>query len=543
MYKKGVDMGLVDNVLSKLNAVILFLIIFVGCVYYFIVSTYGKIDIAQFWYFVQFNSIEGININFCLVAFLYCVALPILLTYLVLFLLKKLNKDNECFFPPLVFFIYMVGFVLVLDKYFETWFGYKGNCNVFFLWSLFLFVGNLRFNYSKLNVFLLMIFVCFMFCFYFGRNYHEMVELGDFSETDFYEKNFKKVEGKNEKKRNVIIVFAESFNKEYAEFGDIKVKDDDAVKFDSLVEGYAQKWTQGALFSAFTGVHIHYLSSFFRYKVKANKNIRKSYHENEIGQFYKFYTPKINSFGKIAKKNGYQNIFIKGSNINFSGTKDLLLNNGFDEDDIYGKDELLNSIDPSEIVISEFMFKNIVDESIYKIFKKKIIEIDKTKPFLAIMLTCDLHIRYVNDAGEGLDEDVKKAIYNLNDFIEWFKEQDFYKDKTLVVIGDHNRMGKGIKGDDEIYNAFFNLPDNLVENLDTNRTFNQIDMFPTILDIMGSELNDGQAGLGVSLFSNKKTIAEKYSYSEQKDIFSKYDRFYYDLWQNIDGVTDKKGHN
>ena len=543
MYKKGVDMGLVDNVLSKLNAVILFLIIFVGCVYYFIVSTYGKIDIAQFWYFVQFNSIEGININFCLVAFLYCVALPILLTYLVLFLLKKLNKDNECFFPPLVFFIYMVGFVLVLDKYFETWFGYKGNCNVFFLWSLFLFVGNLRFNYSKLNVFLLMIFVCFMFCFYFGRNYHEMVELGDFSETDFYEKNFKKVEGKNEKKRNVIIVFAESFNKEYAEFGDIKVKDDDAVKFDSLVEGYAQKWTQGALFSAFTGVHIHYLSSFFRYKVKANKNIRKSYHENEIGQFYKFYTPKINSFGKIAKKNGYQNIFIKGSNINFSGTKDLLLNNGFDEDDIYGKDELLNSIDPSEIVISEFMFKNIVDESIYKIFKKKIIEIDKTKPFLAIMLTCDLHIRYVNDAGEGLDEDVKKAIYNLNDFIEWFKDQDFYKDKTLVVIGDHNRMGKGIKGDDEIYNAFFNLPDNLVENLDTNRTFNQIDMFPTILDIMGSELNDGQAGLGVSLFSNKKTIAEKYSYSEQKDIFSKYDRFYYDLWQNIDGVTDKKGHN
>ncbi len=543
MYKKGVDMGLVDNVLSKLNAVILFLIIFVGCVYYFIVSTYGKIDIAQFWYFVQFNSIEGININFCLVAFLYCVALPILLTYLVLFLLKKLNKDNECFFPPLVFFIYMVGFVLVLDKYFETWFGYKGNCNVFFLWCLFLFVGNLRFNYSKLNVFLLMIFVCFMFCFYFGRNYHEMVELGDFSETDFYEKNFKKVEGKNEKKRNVIIVFAESFNKEYAEFGDIKVKDDEAVKFDSLVEGYAQKWTQGALFSAFTGVHIHYLSSFFRYKVKANKNIRKSYHENEIGQFYKFYTPKINSFGKIAKKNGYQNIFIKGSNINFSGTKDLLLNNGFDEDDIYGKDELLNSIDPSEIVISEFMFKNIVDESIYKIFKKKIIEIDKTKPFLAIMLTCDLHIRYVNDAGEGLDEDVKKAIYNLNDFIEWFKEQDFYKDTTLVVIGDHNRMGKGIKGDDEIYNAFFNLPDNLVENLDTNRTFNQIDMFPTILDIMGSELNDGQAGLGVSLFSNKKTIAEKYSYSEQKVIFSKYDRFYYDLWQNIDGVTDKKGHN
>lgn len=62
----------------------------------------------------------------------------------------------------------------------------------------------------------------------------------------------------------MIIVFGESLEKVCNTWctGGVYIDDKDAVKFADFTEGYAQRWTQGALFSAFTGTHIHYLSDF-----------------------------------------------------------------------------------------------------------------------------------------------------------------------------------------------------------------------------------------------------------------------------------------
>ena len=73
------------------------------------------------------------------------------------------------------------------------------------------------------------------------------------------------------------------------------------------------------------------------------------------------------------------------------------------------------------------MMEAVKDEDVYKIFKDKILKHDKSKPFLGIMFTIDLHATGDEDLEQNVNQVVKNTIYNLNDFIEWFKKQDFYE--------------------------------------------------------------------------------------------------------------------
>ena len=71
-------------------------------------------------------------------------------------------------------------------------------------------------------------------------------------------------------------------------------------------------------------------------------------------------------------------------------------------------------------------------------------------------------------------------------------------------IGDYQRT---------IYNAFIN---SAIEAEDDkyykNRTFSSFDLYPTTLASLGVEIEDNKMGLGVNLFSDEKTLLEKYDY-------------------------------
>jgi hypothetical protein len=65
--------------------------------------------------------------------------------------------------------------------------------------------------------------------------------------------------------------------------------------------------------------------------------------------------------------------------------------------------------------------------------------------------------------------------------------------------------------DEKLYNAFFNLPEELKKGVNKKREFNQIDLAPSVLEIAGVVLDSRKYGTGVSIFSDKKTLAEKIS--------------------------------
>ena len=398
-------------------------------------------------------------------------------------------------------------------------------CSILILCLLYK-LTNIRLKSHYFSAIILMAFIC---TFYFMKPQYSLF---NFKTTDFYEKNYQHLtdlEIKKPNKRNVILVFLESFEDDFSQYRYnnelFKINDEEAIKFDNFYEGYAQGWTQGALFSAFTGTHIHYLSDYYRYAFYNKiETIKASTIANHVGGKFEYITPNINYLSDITYINDYINLYVQGSAIDFSGTDSLLINHGYLPNNIYSKKSFKNL----KQIFNKRHWWGVPDNLVFELFKEKILNLPQNKPFFATLFTLDLH-----SGNNPFYDDYKKkhvaVIKNINNFISWFKQQDFYPNTTLILLADH-RLYK-IKGKDSLlYNAFFNLPENLTNNLNKSRTFNQIDIFATILDILGVDLPNGKAGLGTSLFSEEKTLAEKFSYSQQQKIFSKLDSYYQKLW-------------
>ncbi len=530
-----------EKIADVFNICFLFFLLFCIALCIFAEVTWGEVSLPQILFFVFNGGDAGIDSLFYKIV-VFVVLVPLVISFFCIYLLKKAYNGENLFCNPFLLLFVFLGLFFISYKIH----GMDGNIRFIYVLYVLYFV-NLWRNYSRLNIFISLI-LCVPLVFVVVKNLgceHLILSCFEYEETVFYEKKYEyvgDVKFNKDKKRNVILIFAESFENRLSRVlvddKIYKVFDDDAIKFRDLTEGYSQRWTQGSIFSAFTGAHIHYLSDFYRYKLG---NIRPYYEEDEFlivankaGEFFNFDTPNIRYLGDITKENGYINIFAKAGKTEFSGTDKLLSAHGFDKENIYDFEYFKKFINPK--LLGKWW--GAPDVVVFETFKEKLKKLDKNKPFFGVLLTVELHAGdnpfYPDVASQSL-----ATITNLNNFIEWFKQQDFYKDTTLIIVGDHKRMGKFVKPGGDIYNAFFNLPEELKTNLNTNRVFNQIDLFPTILEIMGAEFGKNKAGLGVSLFAGEKTLAEEYSYDQQEKVFSKIDRFYQRLWEDKFFMDDK----
>ena len=122
--------------------------------------------------------------------------------------------------------------------------------------------------------------------------------------------------------------------------------------------------------------------------------------------------------------------------------------------------------------------------------------------------TCDVNFesKYANSFDCS-----SKMIY---EFIKWIKKQDFYKNTTIVIVGDHLTMQEDFYSeiDDDyqrgVYNVFINSKNKNTDYL-KNREFTTMDMYPTTLAALGCEIEGDRLALGTNLFSGKKTLAEQ----------------------------------
>lgn len=102
----------------------------------------------------------------------------------------------------------------------------------------------------------------------------------------------------------------------------------------------------------------------------------------------------------------------------------------------------------------------------------------------------------------------------LNEFIEWVQAQDFYKNTTIVIIGDHLRSDTCIfegvaQSDRRVYNCFINPAMSVDNDAKYNRIFTSLDLFPTILASMGYKIEGNRLGLGVNLFRANRRLPKR----------------------------------
>ena len=286
-------------------------------------------------------------------------------------------------------------------------------------------------------------------------------------------------------------------------------------------------WTMGALFASESGLP-------FMFPIDGN-----SVDSNTP------FAEKVITMGDILAQNNYNLEFLCGSDASFAGRDAFYKTHGnFEIFDYY------TAVDNG--YTDEYIWWGLEDQLLYEIAKDELQRLSsQDQPFCLTMLTVDTHHvgGYICDLCEDEYDNqyanvVACADRQIYAFVEWIKQQDFYDNTTIVIIGDHPTMDSTLISSDldhsertekrknssldslsnrYVYNCFINskaTTDNY-----KNRQLNTLDIFPTILASIGFEIDGDRLGMGTNLFSNTKTIQEETSYQYLNDEFSKYSQY------------------
>lgn len=242
------------------------------------------------------------------------------------------------------------------------------------------------------------------------------------------------------------------------------------------------------------------------------------------------------ALGDILKGQGYNLKVMFGSDASFGGRKQYFSKHG--DYDIF---DLNTAIERKLMTPEEKVFWGIEDGTLFKWAKDELLQLaGEDKPFNFNLLTVNTHF---TDGWleEGTQNNYSTQYENVHaysskqvlDFITWLQQQDFYKDTTVVLLGDHNSMQSNEYYKDKIigenfqrvtYNAFLNS--SVKHSKEKKRSFSNLDMFPTLLASIGVEVPGNRLGLGTNLYSEESTLFEKYGISYVNHELSRNSIFY-----------------
>lgn len=335
-----------------------------------------------------------------------------------------------------------------------------------------------------------------------------------------------------EKKRNLIYIFLESMESTYAD-----PAAGDAVtacyipELKSLAEGNVNfsntngvggalsfpgtTWTAAAMAAQTSGVVI---------KVSLRAD---TYGAGDV------FLPGAVSIGQFLDGQGYEQVLLLGSKAEFHGREVYFTEHGNYR--ILDTDTLKEAGRLPEDYSEWWGFE---DHKLFSFAKEELTRLAAgDKPFNFTMLTADTH--FPDGFHCDLCEDIYEEPYanvlacssrQLNDFIEWVREQPFYENTTIVISGDHLTMDAGFMDEIDpgytrtIYNCFINSAVRPVK--EKNRLFGTFDLYPTTLAALGVEISGDRLALGTNLFSDKKTLTEQYGYEYLAEELKKQSDFY-----------------
>lgn len=277
---------------------------------------------------------------------------------------------------------------------------------------------------------------------------------------------------------------------------------------------YATNWTAAAMISQTSGVPLRVKISDF--------NVNSTRFGN------------IKTLGDVLADNGYNNYLLVGSNSNFGGRRAYFINHNYLIYDYY------TAIKDGKISDDYYEWWGYEDAKLFLYAKEYLEKISKNgKPFNFTILTADTHFTdgYVDRSCEEVfDDHYKNSFYcsdkMIGEFISWVKEQDFYENTTIVLVGDHHTMQDNFYNEDNyergVYNAFINAKVKGSFN-NKNRIFTTLDMFPTTLASLGAEIDGNRLGLGTNLFSDLETVPELMGIDNFNRELMKGSTYYFDV--------------
>jgi len=386
-------------------------------------------------------------------------------------------------------------------------------------------------NIKKYNRIVLIISIVYLA---YGIGFFEFIN-NTLSDTDLFKKYYVPAENIQisfpENKKNLVYIFLEStettnFSKENGGSFDISVSPNlekialNNINFSNTnllggaQESYGTGWTVAAMIAQTSGIPL---------KLKANDyNITSTEFNN------------IKTVGDILYDNGYNNYLLMGSDSTFGGRKAYFENHNYQISDYH------TAIEEGKIEEDYFEWWGYEDSKLFEYAKEKLTQISKDEePFNLTILTADTHFTdgYLDKAcsSEVFEDSYANSFYcsdsMIYNFINWIKDQDFYNNTVIILVGDHLTMQERFYDIEDtyirtVYNAFINTGIKEVNN--KNRIFTTMDMYPTTLGALGVSIEDDRLGLGTNLFSNKKTIPEEIGIETFNEELKKNSTYYYE---------------
>lgn len=240
------------------------------------------------------------------------------------------------------------------------------------------------------------------------------------------------------------------------------------------------------------------------------------------------YLPYAKCLMNVLADKGYNQLYAQGSSGDFTQKRSFWTSHG--NVDIHDIEYYKSS---GKIPEDYYVFWGFEDRKLYRFAKEELDSLAGLgKPFAFYMLTVDTHqpFGHLDDSCKiaikenGFEEKkddqfpaaLRCASMQLASFIGWIKEQPWFNNTVISVMGDHTMpllSGKaGVPPTDSLYwtNIIIN---SAVDERAANhhkKKYSSLDMFPTLLESMGFELEGRSIGLGRSLYADKPTLLEIY---------------------------------
>ena len=364
-------------------------------------------------------------------------------------------------------------------------------------------------------------------------------EINLFKQTKIYDKYYVDGNGVDitfpDKKQNLIFIYMESM-----ETTNASIKNGGAQKISYIpnLENYALKYdnfSSGEKLGGFVPVSgtTYTLAGMISQNSGVNFKLPINIMDKDMVKMDSVY-----ALGDVLLDNGYKNYLMMGSQAIFASRDKYFKNHGN-----YEIFDYTYAINNGLIPIDYLVWWGYEDKKLFEFAKNKLKDISKEKqPFNLTLLTADTHFTdgYLDsECDTPFDKKYANVMHcsdkMINDFITWVMEQDFYKNTTIVLVGDHLTMQSSFYDNIDknytrsVYNVFINS--RVKSDTTKNRTFSSMDIYPTTLASLGVKIDGDRLGLGTNMYSNKKTLMEELSYkyvsNELKKRSSFYDNYIY----------------
>ncbi len=311
--------------------------------------------------------------------------------------------------------------------------------------------------------------------------------------------------------KNLIVLYAESMERTFAEitFGQLSFAEMNRIagqglEFVGVRQVQNTGWSMAGLVTSQCGMPLQPLGMLSYNMFDGQKD---------------FFTG-VDCLSDILHRNHYHTEFIDGGDHNFAGMEPFLKSHQF---------SAASGLAEHSAIAGEYRNGwGLYDDTLLSIATGRVRDLAANKkPYMLSIATIGAHFPAGNPTRSCAEANIRQSLpdilyavkcsgFEIERFVTTLREEGLLENTLLVIVSDHLMMKAEF---DEELNTKDRMNFALVlgegiKPAKITRDAAMFDMMPTMLDLLGFDLRDGRAGLGVSLLSGQKTLAEQYGYSK-----------------------------